>query len=566
VNINETVQYLQQFITIEAIRQIATFVLVLLMAYVPAKLVEWALKRILARWLKQLTWLDYALQILFSVLLPLLAWGLAYAALLVFETQGWADEILAWLLPLLPVWLIYRLAKTALYIGLSPDRAKRVYRRAVIPLALVLVALHIAGVLTNFWEYRGEIIQALILVLIYFIARIPVQPLRRQLDKAQFRLLGSSILEILPVARDVIPCFMWALHPLIASMLGVTAIVIYDILGANNGFLVWAVPFFLLGFLYQLVHAFITLHLSPAKGRRANQILLILVFVIAALHSVNRLQIVWSWGIWQVGENAWLELGGLLTGAVIVIIAILLSRTSRVFLRKRLPSAGIDPSLTQIVSTFAGYLIIFVGLMIALNLMHIPMTSLTVILGGLSVGLGFSLQDILANFISGLVLMFERSIVPGDVLEVDQITGIVEEVGIRAMRMRTYDNVEIVVPNSRFLTKEVTNYSSGDPRVRVRIPIGVTSNADPRQTEAAILRGAHHADILEDPAPSVFYIDFSSDNHDFELSVWTDNATKIPRIKSDLRYTVWDELVSEDIGLPLPALDLYVKSVPEEMQ
>ncbi len=566
MNAEEIILYFQRLVTTEAIRQLAAFVLVLIVAYIPARLVEWFLRRVLATWLEKLSWLAIAYKILQAVLYPLLAWGLTILSIPVFESQGWASDILAWLLPLLPVWLIYRLAKTVTYIALPPDRARLVYRRAVVPLSLLLVVLHLVGVLNNIWDYRSEILQAAVLALIFFVSKIPVEPLRRQLDRVQMWVLGSSVLEILPLLRHVIPVLMWALQPLIAWILGLGVLALYAILGVDSSFSAWAVPFFLLWFVYEAVQAFLTLYLSPSNGRRAVRSLQIAVLVLAALYSIDYLNVIWNWGVWQVGENAWVEFGGLLTGLVILALTVLLSRTTRVFLRERLPATGLNPSLAQILTTFAGYLIIFAGLMLALNLMNIPLTSLTVILAGLSVGIGFSLQDILSNFIAGIVLMFEGSIVPGAVVEVDQTTGVVTEVGIRAMRMRTYDNVDIVVPNSRFLTQEVTNYSGSDPRVRIRIPIGVTSNADPRQTEVAILRGAHHPDILDDPAPGVFYIDFSSDNHDFELLVWTDDATKIPRIKSDLRYTVWDELVAEGIGMPLPALDLYVKSMPEEMQ
>ncbi len=565
MNISETIQYLQQFITTEALRQAVAFVLLLIVAYIPAKLVEWMLGRFLRRWLGTLSWLAGACAVLKSVLFPLLAWGLGSLALYIFELQGWATEILAWLLPLLPVWMIYRLAKTAVHLALPPDRARRLHLRLVLPLTLVLVILHVAGVLTNFWDYRAEILQAAILILVFFVSNIPVEPLRQQLDKVQLWVLQSSIPEILPVARHVIPILMWALQPLIAWILGMAVIALYGVLGVNSAFSVWVVAFFLLWFVYEVIQASLALSLTPANGKRAMPILQIVVVVVAVLHSIDRLDVVWDWGVWQVGENAWVELGGLVTGLVVIGLTIMLSRTSRAFLQQRLPRSGMNPSLAQIVTTLTGYLVVFVGVMIALNIMHLPLTSLTIILGGLSVGIGFSLQDILGNFVAGIVLMFEGAIVPGDVLEVDQTTGVVTEVGVRSMRMRTYDNVEIVIPNSRFLSQEVTNYSSGDPRVRVRIPIGVTSSADPRQVEAAILRAAHHPDVLHDPPPSVFYVAFTSDNHDFELCVWTDDATKIPKIKSDLRYIVWDELAAKDIGLPLPALDVHVKSAPPGM-
>jgi hypothetical protein len=329
-NINEIIQYLQQWITAQALRQMAAFALVLIVAYIPAKLLEWILKRALIRWFDRLPWLDNALKILTSVLYPLFAGGLGYVALRLFEIQGWSSEILAWLFPLLVVWLVYRLAVAAVRVGLPPEQAKRVHLRIIIPLTLVLVGLHIAGVLTNLWQDPTGILQAAILVLIFFLAKVPVEPIRQQLDKVQLRVLQSSIMEILPVARDVIPTLMSALQPLIAWMLGMVAIGIYDVLGADRDLLVWAVPLFLLWFMYEAADAFVTMRTSPQRAKRAHRVLQILALAIAALHTVGRLETVWEWGLWQIGGNVYLQFGGLLTGLLILLIALLLSRTTRI--------------------------------------------------------------------------------------------------------------------------------------------------------------------------------------------------------------------------------------------
>ncbi len=124
-------------------------------------------------------------------------------------------------------------------------------------------------------------------------------------------------------------------------------------------------------------------------------------------------------------------------------------------------------------ATFVAYAVLIGGLLVSLSLIGIDLTAFTIILGGLSVGFGFGMQDVISNFVSGFILLFERSIGPGDIVEIEGNVGEVREVGIRSMRIRTNDNVELIVPNTTFLTNIVTTYTRGDRRVRVRVPVGV---------------------------------------------------------------------------------------------
>jgi small-conductance mechanosensitive channel len=226
-----------------------------------------------------------------------------------------------------------------------------------------------------------------------------------------------------------------------------------------------------------------------------------------------------------------------------------------------LQNAGVDSGLVQTISAITSYAIIGIGILVALGSIGLNLTTLTVIAGGASVGLAFGLQEIFNNFISGFILIFERSLEPGQVVEVDDNTGRVETVGIRSTTIRTLDNVELIVPNSRFLTETVTNMTKTEDLVRAQVDVGVSYNSDPHQVREVLLQAARkHPKILAEPAPTVQFRDFGASSLDFSLFVWTDDALHLAPLKSDLRYDIWDALAAHNIEIPFPQRDIHIRS------
>jgi small-conductance mechanosensitive channel len=210
------------------------------------------------------------------------------------------------------------------------------------------------------------------------------------------------------------------------------------------------------------------------------------------------------------------------------------------------------------------YTIVVLGSAAALSAMGIDLTTFAVIIGGLSVGLGLGLQEVVNNFISGFILLFERSVGPGDVIRIRDETGVVQSVGIRSTTIRTRADIELIVPNSYFLTEIVTNLTRTERRVRVRIGVHVSYSSKPREVQKVLLEAVvDHPHVLAEPAPRVQFKDFGDSSLDFDLLVWTNQAHRIPGFSSELRFNIWDALAAHDIEIPFPQQEIRIRSSGE---
>lgn len=271
--------------------------------------------------------------------------------------------------------------------------------------------------------------------------------------------------------------------------------------------------------------------------------------------------------LFSVGE-ARIKLYNILAAFVILYLFFWIGRKARIILRdKVLPAIKFAPIVAHTVSSFTAYAIMTAGVFAAISTLQIKLTTLTVLAGALTVGIGFGLQSVVNNFVSGIILLMEQSIKPGDVVEVNGILGVVHNMRIRSTTVRTYDHVEIVVPNGYFLQNPVTSYTLTERTIRVRIPVGVSYRSDPHVAEEALMDAARRQPlVLKEPAPSVLFTDFGESSLNFELLVWTAEPTGIPRLTSDLRFHIWDALKERGIEIPFPQRDVHIRSgVPWEM-
>lgn len=258
-----------------------------------------------------------------------------------------------------------------------------------------------------------------------------------------------------------------------------------------------------------------------------------------------------------------LILGLALLAALVVLAGIL-----RRLLRDRiLPRAGLVRGVSIAIATLAYYLVLVVGTMVVLPVMirGFNLETLSLMLGAISFGIGFGLRNIADNFVSGLILLIERPIKVGDRIEVGTTFGDVVQIKARATIVRTNDNVDIIVPNSEFISGRVTNLSYGDNRVRFRIPVGVHYNSDVQAVTAALLAAAKEVPaVLAKPPPEAMFIEFGESSLNFELWVWTETCMSKPtRLRSELNYRIWEQLKTHGIEVPYPQRDIYVKQVPE---
>jgi small-conductance mechanosensitive channel len=178
------------------------------------------------------------------------------------------------------------------------------------------------------------------------------------------------------------------------------------------------------------------------------------------------------------------------------------------------------------------------------------------------VGVGFGLQNITSNFISGLVILAERPITIGDRVEVAGVIGQVQKINARSTVVVTNDNIATIVPNQKFIDSPVTNWTYGDPRVRFRLPVGVAYGSDVEKVRDTLIAAARaNAQALSDPAPSVFFVGFGESSLDFELVVWSDEMSHRPRrFRSDLNFAIEKNLREAGIEIPFPQRDLHIRS------
>jgi len=248
--------------------------------------------------------------------------------------------------------------------------------------------------------------------------------------------------------------------------------------------------------------------------------------------------------------------------ALLVAVFWISSRTKRFLFNRFLAKSGLDRSLQYAIAQIVSNIVLIVGIFIVLDNAGIHLGALTVFAGAVGVGVGFGLQNIASNFISGLVILAERPITVGDRVEVAGIAGQVKHIRARSTVIVTNDNITMIVPNTKFIDSPVTNWTYGDPRVRFRIPIGVAYGSDVDKVRDALIAAAReHPSALSDPAPSVFLDKFGDSTIDFELVVWSMEMSYRPRrFKSDLNFLIDKHLRAAGIEIPNPQRDLHIRS------
>lgn len=247
---------------------------------------------------------------------------------------------------------------------------------------------------------------------------------------------------------------------------------------------------------------------------------------------------------------------GLFTGVLI------LARTAKKVLRSRvLRLTGLNRSSQETVAQIATYAIIFLGTIVVLQLWGLDLSSLTIFASVLGVGIGLGLQGIAKEFISGLVLIFERPIKVGDFVNVGELMGTVERISVRSTEIRTLDELSIIVPNSRFLEEEVVNWTHHSSVSRLKVPVTVAYGSDLTAVRGALIDAAkEHPDVLAEPAPRVFFKGFGESSLNFDLLIWTAEPQKQFRLKSDLYFRIDAILRNRNIEIPFPQQDLHVRS------
>jgi small-conductance mechanosensitive channel len=223
---------------------------------------------------------------------------------------------------------------------------------------------------------------------------------------------------------------------------------------------------------------------------------------------------------------------------------------------------SLDISARQSIGTIFRYLVLFLGLLVILQTVGINLTTLNVVAGAIGIGVGFGLQNIASNFISGLIIMIERPVKVGDRIEVGGINGQVSMIGARSTKVRTNDDITIIVPNSKFVSENVINWSFGEKKVRFNIPVDVAYDSDVESVTQVLLAVANaNTDVLALPEPVVRLTKFDGGTLNLELRVWSETMLhRKGKFFSDLNFAIVQAFRDNDISVPSSDVDLLLKT------
>ncbi len=260
--------------------------------------------------------------------------------------------------------------------------------------------------------------------------------------------------------------------------------------------------------------------------------------------------------------NSPVTIQSIISFAILAVLVLVLSRNLSNSLKTHvLPRLGLNIGLQDAIATGLQYSITLLGILIVLPFIGIDLSSLFLIAGAVGFGLGFGLQNLSNNFVSGVAVLLERPIQVGDLVEVDGWLGTIEQINLRATTIRTLDRLHVIVPNSRFMEANVVNWSYRDPRCRIRTQVGVAYGSDTGLVIEALLQVAKaNARVLSVPPPQAWMTGFGESSLNFELLVWISRPQDQFMIKSELNLAIDAAFRQHHIAIPFPQRDLHIRT------
>ena len=278
---------------------------------------------------------------------------------------------------------------------------------------------------------------------------------------------------------------------------------------------------------------------------------------------LDQIKFVWnllSTPLFELG-NSHISVASLFVVLLIITVFYIISKIIERGVQNVLKNKALDPGVKGSIERFSRYLTVTIGVFVAVDTIGISLTSIAALGAILMVGIGFGLQNIAQNFISGIIILLERPIKQGDIVVVGGVSGKVRDIRVRSTVIETRDDVAIIVPNSQFIAEQVINDSFSGHRIRRILKVGVAYGSNVEKVTEIVMKIANeHAKILKDPGSRVLFMDFGNSSLDFELRFWVTELWTTEAILSDLRYAVDREFRNGGITIPFPQRDLHIKS------
>jgi small-conductance mechanosensitive channel len=267
----------------------------------------------------------------------------------------------------------------------------------------------------------------------------------------------------------------------------------------------------------------------------------------------------------NMGETNFSLLSAIKLVIAVLIFVVMANWLSRVIENRARRSPHISPSMRVGLTKISKFLLYTIAFLFALNSVGINLTTFAVFSGAIGVGIGFGLQKVFSNFISGFILLFDRSIRPGDVISIGDRFGWVQALHARYVVVRDRDGVETLIPNENLITSEVTNWSYSDRTVRVRIPVQISYDDDPEQVMDILLECSENQPrVLKDPPPVARLMGFGDNGIDLELRVWLhDPEAGVGNVRSDINVAIWKQFKEHNISIPFPQRDVRMVNTTE---
>ena len=244
---------------------------------------------------------------------------------------------------------------------------------------------------------------------------------------------------------------------------------------------------------------------------------------------------------------------------IVVVVTKLILELVKRFINLRLNKGGIDKGRAKAVYQLFQYVIVVFGVITAFNVIGIDTTAILVGSSALLIGFGLGIQDLFNDFVSGIVLLFEGTVLVGDVVEVDGIVGRVRDIDLRTSKIETRDNIVIIVPNSKLVGENVINWSHNRVCTRFKITVGVAYGSEVRLVKQLLEDSAkEHESVSATPEPSARFIDFGDSSLDFELVFFSSEMFRIEFVKSDIRFLIDDKFRENNVSIPFPQRDVHV--------
>ncbi len=329
----------------------------------------------------------------------------------------------------------------------------------------------------------------------------------------------------------------------------------------------------LISIVVSLVNAWIVIHLVTrfVSQKAWARFVAITIWVIAALNIIELLEPALALldGIaLQIG-NVRVTALSVAKGVFYLVVLMWLANLASSVLERRIQQLpSLTPSVQVLFAKLLKIALISIAAIVAINSVGIDLTALAVFGGALGVGIGFGLQKIVANFISGIILLLDKSIKPGDTIGVSGTYGWIQSLGARYVSVITRDGIEHLIPNEELITTRVENWSYSNDLVRQKIPVGISYGSDVRRAIELCIESAKASPrVVGDPNPACLLKGFGDSSVDLEIRYWViDPQNGLSNLKSEILLSVWDRFHENDIQIPFPQRDLHLKSVAPEVQ